>query len=137
MFGSVNPIGVLIAGLSQMPLGMAWYGPLFGKEWTKLMNFSEKSMAESKKNMGPTYATQMVASLLQAFVLSLIADATQADTTMQFILLGFWIWLGFTATVQLTGKLFSGKPFNLKLYAIDTGYQLTVMLMMAIILSLF
>jgi hypothetical protein len=46
---------------------------------------------------------------------------------------GFAMWLGFVATVQLTDTLFGRKPF--KLFLINTGYQLTCYLVMGAILA--
>lgn len=33
----VNYLAILVAAVLSMVLGFLWYGPLFGKEWTKLM----------------------------------------------------------------------------------------------------
>jgi len=43
------------------------------------------------------------------------------------------VWLGFVATVQLTGVLFAGQ--SKKLFAINTGYQLVCYLVMGAILA--
>lgn len=120
-----------------MPLGMLWYGPLFGKRWMKLMGFSEKSMNDAKKNMATTYGAQLGASFLQAFVLSLLIFSSRITEFSQIIVLGFWVWLGFMATVILTKQLFDTRPFTPQLYLIDIGYQLVVVSSMAIIISLF
>ena len=46
---------------------------------------------------------------------------------------GFAVWLGFVTTVQLTSVLFAKQP--LKLYLINTGYQLVCYLVMGAILA--
>jgi hypothetical protein len=43
------------------------------------------------------------------------------------------VWLGFVATVQLTGALFTKQ--SMKLFAINTGYQLVCYLAMGAILG--
>jgi len=48
-------------------------------------------------------------------------------------MLGFHVWLGFVATVQLTGALFAKQ--SMKLFAINTGYQLVCYLVMGAILT--
>jgi hypothetical protein len=45
----------------------------------------------------------------------------------------FHIWLGFVATVQFTGALFMKQ--SMKLFAINTGYQLVCYLVMGVILT--
>jgi len=49
------------------------------------------------------------------------------------LLVAFHVWLGFVATVQLTGALFSKQ--SMKLFAINTGYQLVCYLAMGAILA--
>lgn len=138
MFTTIHPVAILLAGLASMPVGMLWYGPLFGKQWMQLMGFSEKSMAAAKqKNMGLTYATQLGAALLQAFVLSLMIYASRVTLLGQVVLLAFWLWLGFVATTILTKQLFDTRPFTPKLYLIDALYQLAVLQVMAVIISQF
>jgi hypothetical protein len=50
------------------------------------------------------------------------------------IMASFHIWLGFVATVQFTGALFAKQ--SMKLFAINTGYQLVCYVVMGIILTL-
>ncbi len=49
------------------------------------------------------------------------------------LLIGSYVWLGFVATVQLTGALFMKQ--SMKLLAINTGYQLVCYLVMSAILT--
>ena len=49
------------------------------------------------------------------------------------LLVASHVWLGFVATVQLTGVLFMKQ--TRKLFAINTGYQLACYLLMGTILS--
>ena len=49
------------------------------------------------------------------------------------IKVGFGVWIAFVMTVQLTDKLFSNRP--LKLFLINTGYQLVCYLVMGAIVG--
>jgi hypothetical protein len=49
------------------------------------------------------------------------------------LLIGFHVWLGFVATVQLTGVLFRKQSTNL--FAINTGYPLVCYLVMGAIIG--
>ena len=46
---------------------------------------------------------------------------------------GFAVWLAFVMTVQLTDKLLTNRP--MKLFLINTGYQLACYLVMGAILG--
>jgi len=66
-------------------------------------------------------------------VLGKIMDITTISAIPYGMKVGFAIWLGFVATVQLTDFLFSRKP--LKLFLINTGYQLVCYLVMGAIMA--
>jgi len=75
----------------------------------------------------------MAASLLSAFTLALILHGLRAEDLHFGIMASFHIWLGFVATVQFTGALFMKQ--SMKLFAINTGYQLVCYLVMETILT--
>jgi hypothetical protein len=133
----VNLFAVLACGVAAMILGFLWYSPiLFAKPWVKEMGYDmndKAKMEEMKEKAGPAYGVSFVASLVTAFILALILNAVTINTPLSGMKLGFAVWLGFVATVQLTGVLFQGN--SMKLFAINTGYQLTCYLAMGAILS--
>jgi len=106
-----------------MAVGFIWYGPLFGKAWMKLTG--KKEMGD-KKEMPKTYAILFVASMVTAYVLSVLGGSMQT---------AFWVWLGFQATVLLHSVLFEGKSWNL--YFLKAGHQLVSLLAMSWVLSYF
>ena len=67
-----------------------------------------------------------------AYVLAHFAGIWNAADIMGAFNLAFWIWLGFIATVGLGSILWEGKTFQL--YAINTGYYLASLFLMALIL---
>jgi hypothetical protein len=136
-FHHLNLLAVLVAAISTMLVGFLWYSPaLFAKPWMKEMgaNPNDKAKAdEMKKSAGPAYAGSLVASLLSAFVLALFLHWTRSEGAQIGAMTGFHVWLGFVATVQFTGALFSKQ--SMKLFAINTGYQLVCYLVMGTILG--
>jgi hypothetical protein len=86
-----------------------------------------------QKSAGPAYAGSFVASLISAFTLALILHGMRADDLHFGLMASFHDWLGFVATVQFTGALFAKQ--SMKLFAINTGYQLVCYLVMGAILS--
>jgi len=90
-------------------------------------------MDEMRKGAGKLYGITFVASLISAFVLAKIIDVTTVNSALYGMKIGFAVWLGFVTTVQLTSTLFKKRP--IKLYWIDTGYQLVCYLAMGAILA--
>lgn len=130
---NVNLLAVLFGAIGSMVVGFVWYGPLFGKSWAKLMGFSEKETQDMKKGMGKTYGIMFVASFIMAYILSQFVGITGTYTLMNGMTIGFWAWLGFVATVMMTGMLFGKK--SLQLYFIDSGYQLANLVIMGAIVG--
>jgi hypothetical protein len=134
---SLNWLAILVAAISTMIVGFLWYSPLlFAKPWMREMGYDPNDKAktdEMKKSAGPAYAGSLVASLLSAFTLALILHGLRAEDLHFGIMASFHIWLGFVATVQFTGALFMKQ--SMKLFAINTGYQLVCYLVMGSILT--
>ena len=135
---SLNWLAIPVAAISTMILGFLWYSPLlFAKAWTREMGYDlndKAKMDEMRKSAGPAYAGSFVASLLSAFTVALIFHGMRAESLHFGLMASFHIWLGFVATVQFTGALFAKQ--SMKLFAINTGYQLVCYLLMGAILVL-
>ena len=135
---SLNWLAILVAAVATMIVGFLWYSPLlFAKPWMREMGYDPNDKAktqEMQKSAGPAYAGSFVASLLSAFTLALILHGLRADSLHDGLMTGFHVWLGFVATVQFTGALFTRQ--SMKLFAINTGYQLACYSVMSVILVL-
>ena len=134
----LNWLAILVAAVSTMILGFLWYSPLlFAKPWMREMGYDPSDKAktqEMQKSAGPAYAGSFVASVISAFTLALIFHAMRLDSLHHGLMASFHIWLGFVATVQFTGALFAKQ--SMKLFAINTGYQLAYYLAMGAVLAL-
>lgn len=119
----INWVGLIAAAVGSMAVGFIWYGPLFGKLWMQLSGHKEMG---DKSDMPKTYGILFVASLVTAYVLSVIG--TGFETV-------FWVWLGFQATLLLHSVLFEGKSWNL--YFLNAGHQLVSLLAMSWVLNYF
>ena len=133
----VNLVPVFVAAIATMIVGFLWYSPLlFAHPWMRLMGYDPNDKAklqEMQQGAGKLYGMSFVASLVSAFVLAKIIDVTTFDTVLYGMKVGFAVWLGFVATVQLTDTLFAKKPP--RLYLINTGYQMVCYLVMGAILA--
>jgi hypothetical protein len=134
---NLNWLAILVAAASTMIVGFVWYSPiLFAKPWMREMGYDPNDKAkvqEMQKSAGPAYAGSFVASLVMAFILALFLHWLRAHTLELGLSTGFHAWLGFVATVQFTGALFTKQ--SMKLFAINTGYQLVCCLVMGAILA--
>lgn len=138
----VNYLALILAAVAQMVLGFLWYGPLFGKEWSKLrgFNFDKLSKEEQKKmqqQMMPWYGVTFVVSLVTAYVLAHVMFLSQNFFAYTPLMTGlttaFFMWLGFMMPVRLYNEIFGGN--NWKLFGIDTGYSLASLLAMGAVLG--
>lgn len=135
----VNYLAVFIAAVVSMIIGFLWYGPLFGKKWSKLVGFTPEKMEKAKKEMSKSYGAMFILSLITAYVLyHLIWYAAPGSYTL-FIALktAIWAWVGFVAPVSLSKFIFSPEKKSLNLYFIETGFYLVSLLAMALVFFLF
>lgn len=133
----VNLVVVLLAAVATMIVGFLWYSPLlFAKPWMLAMGYdpSDKAGLDAmRKGAAKLYGISFLASLVSAFVLGKVVVVTTVTTIPYGMKVGFAMWLGFVVTVQLTDMLFARKP--IKLFLINTGYQLVCYVMMGAILA--
>lgn len=136
----VNYSAILAATVFSIIWGSLWYGPIFGKTWTKLLGWSksdmEKGMAD-KSGMMRSYLLQLVGSLFMVFVLShslVFAKAYLGESGVSAgVQTGFWNWIGFIAPATLASVLWEGKPW--KLWLIYNGYYLSFLVVAGVLLS--
>ncbi len=128
----VNYIAVLSAGLSAMVVGSVWYGPLFGKEWMKLIGIKKEDI--NKSEMPKLYGIMFIGALVEAYVLSHFIHYAGAVGFFLGAKTGLWAWLGFVATTMIGNYMFAKRP--IRLYYIDAGYALANLLVMGAILGL-
>src|SRR5438874_13821288 len=110
----VPVVPVLVAAVATMVIGFIWYSPfVFARPWMRLMGYDPEDktkLAEMQKGAGKLYGITFLATLISAVVLAKIIDLTSVVTILYGMKVGFGVWLGFVATVQLTGALFTRQP---------------------------
>ena len=134
----VDYMAVIVAAVASMAVGFLWYSPLvLGKPWMKLKGYTPASLKKAQQEMGKLYGISFVAALVTAFVLLHVITLSQDFYGLSKIQTGlttaFWIWLGFIMPVQLADEIFGGHKWGL--LAINTGYQLTSILVMAVAIA--
>ena len=89
----VNPLAVIVAAVVALVIGFAWYAPqTFGRRWMTYLGTTQAQLG----NPGPMgMLTGVVASLLNAWVLAVLALNLGGTTITDGVLLGILCWLGF------------------------------------------
>lgn len=136
----INYWAVLGGAVGSMVIGFLWYGPLFGKAWADMMGFkfdSPEAKAEMQKKAMPGYAASFVGALVMGYVLAhslVFASAyTNTEGVSAGLMVGFWNWLGFIVPVTIGVVFWENKPW--KLWCINAGYWLALLLFMGVLLA--
>ena len=130
----INYLAVFVSALVPIVIGAFWYSPLlFAKVWKKAHGHSEERIARIRQAAGRTTLISFVCYAVIALVISILISYAGASTALQGAGLGALVWVGFFATVGMTAHLFSEK--RLATYLLDIGFQLTYVVAMAVILT--
>lgn len=136
----INLWAVLVSAIAAMVLGFLWYGPFFGKKWSKGMGWdlsSKEAVEKMQKGAGTAYLQQFIGALLMAFVFATILSAFRVAAPQAAWMAGlqgaFWMWLGFVLPVKYGEKLWGNRPWSVM--GIDLSYFLVNLIAMGMILS--
>lgn len=134
----INYLAIILCAVASMVIGFLWYGPIFGKQWMKLVGMTKEKMEAAKGGMPKTYGVMFVSSLVMAYALAhFIWYAAPGSVTLLIgVKTALWGWVGFVATTTLSRFLFSPEKKPMTLYYIDTGYYLVTLVVMGGILAL-
>lgn len=128
----INYPAVIVSAVAKFALGALWYSPvLFSSQWMELTGVTEEMAAQS--NMAVIFGGSFVLYLLQGYVLAHFVHYTNATNAKGGAQTGFWIWLGFVATLLMQGSLYEHR--SMTLWAINGGYELVSLILMGVILA--
>lgn len=127
-------LAVALAALVPFILGALWYSPFgLGPMWERAHGYDDPTrMALLQANMVRNYLVALVGYLVLALVLRFLLYRLAANDASSALRLAAFTWAGFVATIGLTTVLFNLQPISL--WAIDAGFQLVYMCLMALIL---
>lgn len=136
----INFLAIIAAAVATMVIGFLWYGPLFGKQWSRLMGWGEmtpEKMKEMQKKALPGYTIQFVGALFMACVFAYILVFANTYFNESGALPGIegalWLWVGFIVPVTIGSVFWEGKPW--RLWFINAGYFLVNLLVIGAILG--
>jgi hypothetical protein len=125
---NVNWLAVIVAALAGFAVGGVWYGPLFGKAWMQEVGMTEEKMRSA--NMVRIYGTVLLLNLIAAASLAMFIGGGDLNFGL---FAGFMTGLTFIATALGVTYLFESR--SLKLWLINSGYQVVIFTVMGAILG--
>ena len=135
-FGSINWLAVLACVVVSFAVGFVYFSPkVFFDIWWKALG---KKGQPGMDGMGMTWGLTTLASIVlavgMAFTVPAIASGmTGGVNALNGALTGFMLWLPFQAATSLSNRLFAQQ--GLKVWAIEAGNHLIVMVLMGLILG--
>jgi len=130
----VNFAAVIVAALVPMVLGHLWYGPLFGKQWMKLVKVSKKDKYKGKKELPRLLAIGYVTKLVMAYGLAMMVKRVVTPFEVdKGALLGLLLGVTFIAMAKYESVLWERKPIGL--YLINISYNLVSLMIMGAIFA--
>ena len=131
VFTSINYWAVLVAALASFIVGSLWYGPIFGKLWMQLHNYTKEEIEASNIPFPVIMVINYIAAALAAFALAMFLGA---EASVGFgVFAGLMVAVFWIGTSRLNDVLFERQP--LKLYFINVGYNIIIYVLMGAILG--
>ncbi len=135
----INYTALLITVVANFILGFLWYTPLFGKAWAKENGF-DTSVKPASGELAKGMIIMIIGNFLMAFVFahnmaawSFVPDMKDAGTASIILNAAIFTWLGFYVPVDLGAVAWERKSW--KLFFINTGYHLAMLLVAATIFA--
>ncbi|MDP3402949.1 MAG: DUF1761 domain-containing protein [bacterium] len=134
----INYWAVLVATAAAIILGTVWYGPLFGKQWKRIVGISIGEITPTvKRSMIKSYTIVALTTFVMGFVLahalSFASEITQAEGVLASVTTAIWVWLGFMVPPTISSVLWEHRPW--KYWFITSGYYLVSLVIMSVILT--
>jgi hypothetical protein len=128
---AINYAAVVVAAIIRMAVGFFWYSPpMLLKPWQALTGVTPESM---RAGLGRAMTIDIIGSLVMAYALAIIISASGITDWQNGALAGFWVWLGFMATLHVSLWGYENRP--LKLIAINLGNNLIALVLMGALLA--
>jgi len=127
----VNFLAVIVAAVIAIVIGFVYYSPqAMGDRWMAYLGTTRAQLG----NPDPTgMGAGVVASLVNAWVLAVLALNLGATGVQDGILLGILCWLGFMATITAAGVAFLKQPWGL--WVLNNIHNVIVQIVMAVIVT--
>jgi hypothetical protein len=125
----IQLLPIIVAAIADMVIGALWYSKLlFGKQWMKLANFSEKDTESTPVSQ---YLISTAAAFFLSFVLFQFINFAGVTTNLEALQFSLWVWFGFGIAISISKQVFDAG--NWGLYFIFYSYKLLSIIAMSLI----
>ena len=131
---NINYLAVLVAAIVSFAFGALWYSAVFfGKVWQKELGYTDEYLQSG--NMGKIFGFSFVLMLVMAFGMGMLLQGHGENEINWFsgLIHGLVVGVAFVGTSMGINYLYQRK--SIKLWAIDTCYQIIFLTIMGIILG--
>ena len=132
----VDYLSVIVAAVAAFAVGALWYGPLFGRPWRLLMNYSEGHAGTPSGGQGMSMPFAMgggfIATLVLVYVLAVFMQALGIATASEAVSFGFTVSVGFIATTMMNSVFYERRPW--KLYLINASHYVVAVIVASLVL---
>jgi hypothetical protein len=130
----INYPAVIVAAIIHFMIGGIWYGVIFGNKFIQLIGWSPQKLEQvANQNHTKDYLIAFATSFVLVYILAHFVQYTKAKNVVGGLQTGFWLWLGFVATTQLSTVVFEERNFGL--YLLNVGYQFVACLLTGALLA--
>ena len=134
----INMTAILVATVATFIVGYIWYTPLFGKAWAR-ENKIDTTAGATGGQLAKGLIMNLIGNFLLAYVFAhnnaawtFVPGMDQMSTGETIATASIFTWLGFYVPVDLNAVAWEGKSW--KLFFINTGYHLTMLIVAATVL---
>ncbi|UCH84373.1 MAG: DUF1761 domain-containing protein [Candidatus Latescibacterota bacterium] len=110
MATDVNFWAILVAGIAYFVLGGVWYAVVWRKPWTRALALEPDVKEQAEKDFPKALVCHLLSGILTAVVLGFIIRTAGANTFLDGVIYGLWVWLAFGFTINLNSFMFEKRP---------------------------
>ena len=133
---AINYWAIIVSGILSVVLGFIWYGPLFGKKWMALSGISMPDVKPPMSVMVKPMIISVVGALFMGYMMAMgisIAASLGQTGIGCALFIAFSNWLGFVIPVNL--NIFAWEKRSWTLFAINSGYWLVLLAIIAVVIG--
>lgn len=132
MFSDLNYFAIVVSAVTYFGLGSIWFGPLFGKQWLKLVGLTLTE--EDKKNALFMFAKTFVLDFFITFSTALTIHWTHSETIFDALRVSAVLGLGFVIAPFLGNYMYAKR--SMTLFSIESFYHVICITIVSIILTM-
>ena len=133
MMYAMNLWAVLVSAVLAFGIGSIWYGPLFGKALQKEVGLSDEKIQSG--NMIKIFGISFILTLIMAFGMAFLFHKVEDAKVTWLVGLTHGLYIGVAFVVTSMGVNYQYEGKSLKLWAINSGYQVLFLMLMGAILG--